>query len=918
MSESTAALLAFLSEPAAEPVASEGELAAYEDAAAVLAAIDDPDKLRPFGSADPGAARRVLGDRLIPATGRKFAGRVMLDPRRRYAAIARLAKAGSIELALRANPSEREGVIQQQLEAYLLGDAPALEEQSLEELDATRQVAVWLRDAVRGIPDPDAVERQAAYRRLLEPFEAIAGDGLFRGRKRELDDLRDYVGVLAPSSIVRRIARAAFQWPEGKPRGALSIFGPGGVGKSALVARFMLEHTRVPEEGRIPFAYLDFDTGLDVGDPFRLVIQMIRQIDAQFTSERFADLRASAESSWASYEGADARTRYQAAQSLLGDVLKGLAAVLGPRPYLIVLDTFEEVQYRGEARAFPLWDMLTQLQSAWPFLRVVVSGRAPVETLRLAGRAPQAMELGTLDDEAAAAFLRSQGIKDPALARKLVRQYGGVPLSLKLVASLLARDPRALDTGAAPDRGRLFMHASDELVQGQLYERVLSHVGDERVRRLAHPGLVLRRITPDLIREVLNEPCQLGVVSAEDAAELFEALRRETSLVSLDASDGSLVNRSDLRRVMLKLLVASEPARVERIRRAAIDYYDRQTGLRAIAEAAYHRLHLGLPVDEAVLKDPEVRASIQTAVVELPGEVQQRLAALGFQVPKDVLERASQAEQEASLAALVEEYLPNGPSSEQEAARVLASTPLDLDHPSPLFRAAARVALQADRPDDAARWIERGLEEAATANATLLSLRLLQERAWLEHRTGGMVTPATRDALADYAARHGDAQATLQHRLHAFDAGLASAAAREDAFASAAAPADDPAPAAEPWDAGLALRALGTLLGVVSADDVWALAPAIRGPLHAATSRREGDLLATLQVQVLSESGPFRFAGFHDPGVQRLLESALSPSLDPFRFGMQLAALLDAWPYRILAVTPPIARRSEQLYESAV
>ena len=549
-SYSTDALLAYLSAPTAE-TPKEPDLVAYEDAAAVLAAIETPEALKPFGDAEQGVALRVLGERLIPATGRRFAGTVMLDPDSRYEAISRLAKQGQLEAALLVNDGERDGPIQAQLEAYLLGTAKPLEEQSLDDLDATRQVAVWLRDAVPGIPEPAAVARRAAYQRLLRPFEQIAGDDVFRGRQRELDDLREFVGVVAPASIVKRIQTSAFKWPVGKPRRALSIFGPGGVGKSALVARFMLEHTRVPEEARIPFAYLDFDRPLlDVGDPYGLVVEMLRQLDAQFTGDRFSDLRSAAEARWATIASSDEGTRYEAAQSLLADVLGHLGTLLGPRPYVIVLDTFEEVQYRGEARAFPLWDMLGRLQASWTFVRVVISGRAPVDTLRLAGEPPLHMPIGDLDDEAAAAFLRAQGVTDAAMAKRLVSQYGGVPLSLKLVASLLAKDPAALDDDA-PSRGSLFRRVSDELVQGQLYGRVLDHIGDERVRRLAHPGLVLRRITPELIYQVLNGPCQLGITGPDDAVAMFDALRRETSLVSVDETDGSLVHRSDLRRVML-------------------------------------------------------------------------------------------------------------------------------------------------------------------------------------------------------------------------------------------------------------------------------------------------------------------------------------------------------------------------------
>src|SRR5260370_41648258 len=109
-----------------------------------------------------------------------------------------------------------------------------------------------------------------------------------------------------------------------------------------------------------------------------------------------------------------------------------LQSDLGPPPFPRVVDTFEEEQYRGEARAFPVWQVLARMQQPWPFLRVVISGRAPVTSLVLAGKPPERMEIGNLDRNAAIAFLQRQGVQDESLAEALVRQVGGVPLSLKL------------------------------------------------------------------------------------------------------------------------------------------------------------------------------------------------------------------------------------------------------------------------------------------------------------------------------------------------------------------------------------------------------------------------------------------------------------------------------------------------------
>jgi hypothetical protein len=872
------------------------QVQAYRDAAAVLVAVEHPESLKSLGG-DPaaGPVTEVLGNELVPATGHKFEGKVMLAPDVRVETIRELLSTGRLEEALAANPNERDSPLQAHLERYLRHQAPPLERQSLEELDATRQVAHWLGGVVEGVPSEEEVDARAAYLRLLQPFETIAGDDVFRGRKKELDALRSYVGVVSPESLMRRL-RGLFRWAEPERQPAVSISGPGGVGKSALVTRFMLEHTRLREEVRVPFGYLDFDrASLDVGDPLGLCMELLHQLDIQFPGDdRFADIRERAIAQWG--DGATLpppEGRLAAARDLLGDVLERMRKVLGPRPYVVVLDTFEEVQYRGEARAFPLWDMLAKLQDRAPFLRVVVAGRAPVESLRLAGKPPRQIVLGELDDESAMAFLKAQGIPDRRLQERLVRTFGRVPLSLKLVGSLAARTPGGaaalLDPAAV---GGSLVTASDELIQGQLYERILDHIANEQVRRLAHPGLVLRRINPPVILEVLNQPCGLGIRTIQEAQGLFEQLQRETSLVSVDSSDGDLVHRADLRRVMLKMLLASAPAQVEQIRRRAVTFYSRQRDRRGRAEELYHRLHLGEWIDDKELADREVRSSIQAAVEEFPLQVQLRLATLGFDVPLEVREQATREQRDESLASQIEELLPYGPSSEAEAQAIFASTQADLRLGSPLFRAGARIAAQRGDEQLALDLIERGLEGTVREGAAVQTLGLLQERAWL-YRSRSRADQADGLALlGEHARRHQNPPALLQHRAQLID------------------PDDD----AVEGD----LIALGELLAQVDAEDVWGLVPAMRPAVELARRRRVEALLAPLQVLVQAQESPFRFAVFPDPASQSALEELLFTRSDAGigAFGEMFLRLCEAWPYRILFVAAPYGRRGEQLSES--
>ena len=581
------------------------------------------------------------------------------------------------------------------------------------------------------------------------------------------------------------------------------------------------------------------------------------------------------------------------ARNLLAEALEWMRRALGPRPYVVVLDTFEEVQYRGEERALKLWEMLDELQERAPFLRVVVAGRAPVESLVLAGRPPRQMELGGLDDEAAMAFLRAQGITDKTLQAKLVDTVGRLPLSLKLVSTLAKQTRGGPAALLDPHSGLSLLAASDEVLQGELYGRILDHIADDRVRRLAHPGLVLRRINAELIFEVLNEPCGLGIETPAEAQELFDELRRESSLVSVDSSDGDLVHRRELREVMLNMLLTSAPAEVEQIRRRAAAWYADQAGRRGKAEELYYRLHLGEQVDQRELSDPEVRSSIQAAIEEFPAGVQLRLSTFGLKINPEISGQADREQHHASLAAQIENLLPYGASALDQAREVLATARDGAGRPfgsgaraeaSPLFRAGARIAAQGGDEGQALDLIERGLERATREGEEALNLGLLQERAWL-YRTRDRAGQADGLArLGERARRHQDRLALLQYLAQSIDQ-------------------DDPG----------SLHALGNVLSKADPADAWGLVAALGPAVELARRTQDEAVLAHLESLVRAPGSPFQLTVFPDPISQAALGTLRAA--DSGAFARAFLRLVEVWPYRILFVAAPYGRGGEQLRE---
>jgi hypothetical protein len=198
--------------------------------------------------------------------------------------------------------------------------------------------------------------------------------------------------------------------------------------------------------------------------------------------------------------------------------------------------------------------MLSAVHKGFPGLRIVIVSRAKPRDFEIDGTTPAHLELGALSDKDALTLLMRLGVTDDKAAKAIVKQVGGHPLSLRLAARIATEEvPGADGISGLKTRRYWVLGVADELIQGQLYRRILNHIHDPNVRALAHPGMVLRRITPDLIDKVVAPVCGMADITEERAQELFEALAAEHSLVSAE-EDGALKYREDIRQPMLQLL----------------------------------------------------------------------------------------------------------------------------------------------------------------------------------------------------------------------------------------------------------------------------------------------------------------------------------------------------------------------------
>ena len=703
---------------------------ALHEAAAVLAWFDPGDLRASDGTSDPTAMEGLLAD-CQPVAVADGTRRWSLSPRVRVATLRQLRERDRLRAALAANPVRPPDPLQKALEAYAGGHGVSVEQQSLAELGASYQACEWLRDAgFRDVPDRARIQRRLDWLTLLQPFEHIAGE-YFRGRTRELTQLRRYVDVLPSESSSEALSRWAKRGLQ-RTRPPLLVHGPGGVGKSALLARFILDHARATDSVLFPFVYLDFDRpDVDASEPLTLLAEAARQLGVEYPHARERCERIRQEwlyrlardvvtgPSGAGSSSDLARFRSGAIRDF-GNLIGSLGA--SGRPVLFVLDTFEEVQWRSDEYVAAIWRLLEDMQQVIGRLRVCISGRGQIP-----GRDTEDLALTGLDEEASIGYLRARGVIDPVVAKALARQVKYNPLSLKLAAELYEREDLKDGRLDIETRGFFFLRVDDASIQRQLHQRILGHIHNEGVRRLADPGLVLRQITPELILHVLDGPCHLDIHTDTEARALFDELRREVALVTV-VRDGVLEHRRDLRRLMLDSLEKEDPRTARTIRKLAVAWYESRPALPLQrAEEIYHRLALGhdLGVIDARWL-PGVEPYLMSALPEFRGA---RLAYLSLRLHLEVSAETRQLAEVEDWEGIVErkalDLLARGQPSEVLSllAQRLVRTPT-----SPLYGLEATALAQLGRWSDSLEVLERGIGSAlaATARRQVLDLTLQQ------------------------------------------------------------------------------------------------------------------------------------------------------------------------------------------------
>jgi hypothetical protein len=687
---------------------------AYREAAAVLASFDLR-TLQPVRYRADAAEAAAFSEDCEPSP--ESSGWVLEQEIRRET-VRRLREEGRLGEARAAN-SGTPGQMQQWLDAALgLGPKPRGAEDSLLSLRHQLTISAWLEGVVAIRPATE-IRAEISRLQLLEPFRELVGEH-FAGRQKELAELNDYAGVFEASGY-KEAATRGLEWVLNlHDRPPLFVCGPGGIGKSTLIAKFILDHARAADEReRFPYAYLDFDrAALTPNEPVTLLLEALKQITIQRAeaAERGRRLEAEWRERMAKQDsvrrggGGSGMFRLQNRGYYIDSFAQFIDSLRQDHlPLLLVLDTFEEVQYRAATYVSEVFRLLADVQKRIPRTRSVISGRdLPRVTLDDKPLKLRELRLGEFDETAASAFLQNRGVPSETAARQIVKQVGRSPLALRVAADLWKAE------GGGEGIENLDYSFWDRLrgrrIETVLYTRILGHIRNERVRKLAHPGLVLRKVNAELILHVLAEPCGVDVATIEDAKALFAELRREFTLVTPDPSDAyTVVHRADVRTLMLGALRDAAPEQVVEIHRRAASYYSGRSGEADQAEEYYHRLSQG--VDPSRMGQPEFpRLDLllpMSAILELPPASQAFLASrLPIDVPDEVWADADWRHWEQYAMRRIREAQSTGSA---DATRFLNSPPKHV--PKNVEERLRQLAGQDARRSAAAARLAEGLRE---------------------------------------------------------------------------------------------------------------------------------------------------------------------------------------------------------------
>lgn len=547
---------------------------------------------------------------------------------------------GRPELDASLHTAENDGDTQTQFLARILRDPEAIDLCKLDhaEMQACASAAAMaMRSTSTAAPLYHEARRRLDLEEIIRPLrilinkESPVGEGLgpdcFVGRERELRALYAHVGIRPSESIgemTGRLVKSAFEAFAGAPKGALVLHGIGGMGKSALVAKFVLEHVR-RDEHWLPFAYLDFDRSTLAGaEATALLVEIARQIGLQIDARRVGQEAANEMIEALRHLRAELREEMsKGATRSYGGYLPRIREIVDrfaeDRPFLLVLDTLERVQALGSEGLARVTDLLESLGlfDDDPRLRVVACSRADAPELRAAGTRPSPIELRALtandSRDLARALLRhlppNRRIPE-SLIEAIVGASKGYPLFIRVLTAHVER--ANLDSDEDLVRELQSTSGKAARVATVLYSRFADRIALPGGATTFKAALCLRTVTRERLHVVLRGVHPRLGEAESDAA--FETLGNDPTFW-VEKTPTSLRWRSDLRGLLIGCIRDESEEELQRVAGLVASSLV-PDGDEVAADALYYALLAGEGVTKADEKFWRPGLSFREALVD--------------------------------------------------------------------------------------------------------------------------------------------------------------------------------------------------------------------------------------------------------------------------------------------------------------
>ncbi|MGO7050126.1 AAA family ATPase [Rhizobium johnstonii] len=385
------------------------------------------------------------------------------------------------------------------------------------------------------------------------------------------------------------------------PGPAIVLSGDAGVGKSALLAAVVRNLRSMADP---PLTILiDFDRPqLTTAEPSEIMRDFSRKLTAAAISAKLLDpeevrilstvmknfrkqIRSRVVGNGDRIQSLNSEEQYRVVTSYAFDEFQKVSPKLRAERIVLILDTFEIALAAGPHEVRRILELVDALRTRFGFqgLRAIFAGRGlhgrlsdPVYEAEFA-LAPKKewISLSALKPDAAQQMLANLDKEThrfplETMLERAAEVTQGYPLSLKLIYSSTEgmSQPRVEALLNDLNGSQDFMN---ELNTQFIQKRILGRIDEPDLKKIAMPGLLLRIISPELIRLVLSGPCKLGKVSQSRAETMYKQLQN-TWLID---RPGELFSRhrDDLRRQLVGGIIADHAAQAQALNLAAADFY---------------------------------------------------------------------------------------------------------------------------------------------------------------------------------------------------------------------------------------------------------------------------------------------------------------------------------------------------------